>query len=107
MLKFHLDHVQRVCSFTDRTFHCLVTLRNLASWGLGLKPTEEALAHELTLKDVKFCFSYLNYLSRPNYYYYYLFIYLFLGMATMKENKEKGVPGDEIEEEAINQSCPL
>ena len=27
-------------------------------------------------------------------------------MATLKENKGKGVTGDEIEEKAINQSCP-
>lgn len=39
--------------FVDRTFHCLMTLRCLASWGLGPEPFEEALAHELTTRRRK------------------------------------------------------
>ena len=76
--KFHLDHVQRAHSFVDRAFHCLVTLRCLASWGLGPEPTEKALAHELTTRRCEFSpffffsffffsfFFYFLYLSHPN-----------------------------------------
>lgn len=40
LTKFFLDRVQRARSFADRTFHCLVTLHRLASWGLGPKPAK-------------------------------------------------------------------
>ena len=51
--KFNLDRVQQACSFADRTFLSLATIRRLASWGLGLEPTEEALAHKLTTRRRK------------------------------------------------------
>ena len=51
--KFNLDRVQQACSFADRTFHSLVTIRRLASWGLGPEPTKEALAHKLTTRRRK------------------------------------------------------
>ena len=51
--KFSLDRVQQACSFADRTFHSLVTICRLASWGLGPEPTEEALAHKLTTRRRK------------------------------------------------------
>ena len=36
--------------YTDRTFHSLVSLQRLATWGLGPEPSVEALAHEITTR---------------------------------------------------------
>ena len=90
LTNFYLNCIQQACSFIDRTFHSLVMLCSLATWGLGPEPTEEALAHELTTRRSKL--------------YIYLFIIIFyssqtlmilclflVGMATMKENKGKGL----------------
>ncbi|KAL0015451.1 hypothetical protein SO802_002520 [Lithocarpus litseifolius] len=67
--KFYLDCVQLACFFTGRTFHFLVILCRLATWGLRPDPTEEALSHKLTTRR---------------------------RMATMKENKGKGVVANEV-----------
>ena len=66
LFKFHLDRVRQAHSYTDKTFHCLVTLRHLARWELGPEPTEEALAHELTNQRRKFSPWHFYYLFRPN-----------------------------------------
>ena len=51
--KFHRDHVHRAHLHADRSFRSLVTLRRLAKWGLGPKPLEEAIAHEVTVHRSK------------------------------------------------------
>ena len=47
--KFHRDRVHRACLHADRSFHLLVTLQCLATWGLSPEPSIEALAHELII----------------------------------------------------------
>ena len=44
--KFFLDRIAVVRTFSGRTFHDLVTLSRLATWGLGPVPTAENLSHE-------------------------------------------------------------
>ena len=44
--KFFLDRIEVVRTFSGRTFHDLVTLSRLATWGLGPVPTAENLSHE-------------------------------------------------------------
>ena len=51
--KFHRDRVHRARLHADRSFRSLVTLRRLAKWGLGLKPSNEAIAHEVTVRKSK------------------------------------------------------
>ena len=41
--KFHHDHVHRARLHANRSFHSLATLQHLATWGLGPKPSIEAL----------------------------------------------------------------
>ena len=48
--KFYLDRIDRVRSFSDRSFHGLVTFSRLAAWELGLIPTAENLGHEETTR---------------------------------------------------------
>ena len=60
--KLYLDWIDQVCSFSDRSFHGLVTFGRLAAWGLGLIPTAENLGHEDTTQRSKcrpFLFSFL------------------------------------------------
>ena len=59
--KFHRDRVHKACVHAERDFHSLVTLRRLAKWGLGPEPSNEAIAHEVTVRRSKFSFdSHLN-----------------------------------------------
>ena len=51
--KFHRDRVHRARLHADRNFHSLITFRRLAKWGLGPSPSEEALAHEITVRRSK------------------------------------------------------
>ena len=68
--KFHRDCVHRARLHAERDFHSLVTLRRLAKWGLGPEPSNEAIAHEVTVRRSKSSFdSHLSVLS-------YLLIYL-------------------------------
>ena len=46
--KFYLDRIDRVRSFSDRSFHGLVTFSRLAAWGLGPIPIAENLGHKET-----------------------------------------------------------
>ena len=51
--KFYLDCIDRVRSFSDRSFHGLMTFSRLAAWGLGPIPTSENLEHEETTRRSK------------------------------------------------------
>ena len=51
--KFHCDRVHKARLHTERDFHSLVTLRRLAKWGLGPEPSDEAIAHEVTVRRSK------------------------------------------------------
>ena len=62
--KFHRDRVHRARLHTDRSFRFLVTLRHLAKWGLDPEPSDEAIAHKVTVRKSKF-------LAKP------LFLFLF------------------------------
>ena len=74
--RFYLDRIDQVHSFSDRSFHGLVTFSHLAAWGLGLIPTTENLGHEKTTQQSKcrpFLFSFL-----PFSFFYFLFIFIFI-----------------------------
>ena len=60
----------------------MVTLRCLATWSLGPKPTEEALVHELITRRCKLLTS--SWLSTSSNPYY---IFLFVGMAIIRKIK--------------------
>ena len=68
--KFHRDRVHRARLHTDRSFRSLVTLRRLAKWGLGPEPSDEAIAHEVTVRKSKFLakppFIFIFYVYIPN-----------------------------------------
>ena len=70
-----------------------MTLHRLTTWGIRPEPTEEALAHELTIHRhklfISFCFDWLIRVDSNASFF-------FVGIATMKENKGKGVVGDEV-----------
>ena len=51
--KFHRDRVHRARLHADRNFRSLVTLRRLTKWGLGPEPSNEAIAHEVTMRKSK------------------------------------------------------
>ena len=57
--KFYVERVQKARLYTDRTFHFLVSLQRLTTWGLGLEPSAEAIAHELTIRRRKFSYRFL------------------------------------------------
>ncbi|XP_050242519.1 uncharacterized protein LOC126691531 [Quercus robur] len=77
--KFHRDRVHRACLHADRSFHSLVTLRRLAKWGLGPEPSDEAIAHEVTVRK---------------------------RMSTMKENRGKEIAGEGKRPEGQAQDRP-
>ena len=61
--KFHRDRVHKARLYTDRSFHSLVTLQHLATWGLNPEPSVEAIAHKLTVHRREFSFLLRIYLS--------------------------------------------
>ena len=71
--KFHRDRVHGARLHTDRSFRSLVTLRRLAKWGLGPEPSDEAIAHEVTVRKSKF-------LAKPLFLFLFFifFMYTFL-----------------------------
>ncbi|XP_030963459.1 uncharacterized protein LOC115984578 [Quercus lobata] len=77
--KFHRDRVHRARLHTDRSFRSLVTLRRLAKWGLGPEPSDEAIAHEVTVRK---------------------------RMSTMKENRGKEIAGEGKRPEGQAQDRP-
>ena len=99
--RFYVECIQKVRLYTNRTFHSLVSLQHLATWGLGPEPSAEALAHEITTCRCELLFSFLLLLRYIYIYIYFFFFFLKLtsfplGMATMKENK-----GKEVMDEAV------
>ena len=48
--RFYVERIQKARLYTDRTFHSLVSLQCLTTWGLGPIPSAEALAHEITTR---------------------------------------------------------
>ena len=60
--KFHRDRVHRACLHVERDFHSLVTLRRLAKWGLGPEPSDEAIAHEVTIRRREYELRQISYL---------------------------------------------
>ena len=66
--RFHIERIQKARLYTDRTFHSLVSLQRLATWGLGPIPSAEALAYEITTRRRKL-FSFVIYI-----YIYILFL---------------------------------
>ena len=92
--RFYVERIQKACLYTDKTFHSLVSLQRLATWGLGPIPSAEALAHEITTRRRKL------FLFVTPLLFFILLLYIFsflkltsflLGMVTMKENKGKEV----------------
>ena len=71
--KFHRDRVHRARLHTDRSFRSLITLRRLAKWSLGPKPSDEAIAHEVTVRKSKFSAKFL-------FFYLFLFLFFFLSI---------------------------
>ena len=59
MDRFYVERIQKARLYTDRTFHSLVSLQRLATWGLGPEPSAEALAHEITTRRHELFFSFL------------------------------------------------
>ena len=107
MDRFYVECIQKARLYTDRTFHSLVSLQRLATWGLGLEPFAETLAHEITTRrcELFFFFNIFNIL-----YYIYIFLKLMsflLGMAMMKENKGKEVLDEVVKQGVHSQPCPL
>ena len=102
--KFHRDRVHRARLHADRSFHSLVTLRRLAKWGLGPEPSDEAIAHEVTVRKSKS-------LTKPSFLFAFLcihssFVLLVLGMSTMKENRGKEIVGEGKRPEGQAQDRP-
>ena len=60
--RFYVERIQKAHLYTDRTFHFLVSLQRLATWGLGPEPFVEALAHEITTRRREFFFPFSFYL---------------------------------------------
>ena len=92
MDRFYIERVQKAHLYTNRTFHSLVSLQRLATWGLDPIPSAEALAHEITTRRRKL------FLFVTPLLFFILLLYIFsflkltsflLGMVAMKENKGK------------------
>ena len=90
--KFYLDHVQQACSFPNRTFHSL---------------SSHQLKRHLLTCSLCVNMSYLNCKILIVYFVQILTPFFFVGMATMKENKGKGLADQEvIQEEVCSQPRP-
>ena len=48
--RFYIEHIQKARLYTDMTFHSLVSLQHLATWGLGPVFSAETLAHKITTR---------------------------------------------------------
>ena len=72
--RFYLECVQQARQFADRSFHSLVTLQHLATWGLGPEMSVETLAHEFTTRRRKlFTLIFFSYLFEPSYNIFFLY----------------------------------
>ena len=67
--RFYVKRIQKARLYTDRTFHFLVSLQRVVTWGLGPEPSVEALAHEITTHRHEF-----------SSIFFLLFIYLFINI---------------------------
>ena len=72
MDRFYIERIQKARLYTGRTFHSLVSLQRLATWGLGPIPSAEALAHEITTRRRKL---FLFVIPLPFFIYYYIYIF--------------------------------
>ena len=79
--KFHRDHVHRAPLHTDRSFRSLVTLRRLAKWGLGPEPSDEAIAHEVTVRRSK--------LYIKGFFFFYTFLFCLLSFFRNVNNERE------------------
>ena len=70
--RFYVERIQKARLYTDWTFHSLVSLQRLATWGLGPIPSAEALHTGSLLVDVSYF--YLLLLS----FFYFIIIYIFI-----------------------------
>ena len=70
--RFYIERVQKARLYTNRTFHSLVSLQRLATWGLDPIPSAEALAHEITTRRRKL------FLSVTPLLFYFIIIYIFI-----------------------------
>ena len=70
--RFYLDRIDQVCSFSDRSFHGLVTFGRLAAWGFGPIPTAENLGHKETTRQSK-CRPFLFSFFLPFFFNFNLF----------------------------------
>ena len=71
--RFYIERIQKAHLYTDRTFHSLVSLQRLATWGLGPIPSAEALAHEITTRRRK-----LFLFVIPLLFFFIIIIYIFI-----------------------------
>ena len=69
-----------VRTFPGRTFHDLVTLSRLATWGLGPVPTVENLSHEELTRRSK---------CRPLYFITPALLFLFLFKINFPRHRDK------------------
>ena len=83
-----------------------MTFSRLSTWRLGPEPIVENLAHEETTRRSK----YRPFLFLYIYIYIANFVLLNIGLATMKENKEKaitsGIEGEE-DVQVLDDATPL
>ena len=92
-----MDQIDKARAFPRGTFHDLVTLSRLATWGLGPVLTAENLGHEETTRRSKYrpfhfsysLFSFLLFI----FFLFFIFnlIFLIAGITIMRENKEKTI----------------
>ena len=71
--RFYIERIQKARLYTDRTFHSLVSLQRLATWGLGPLPSAETLAHEITTRRRK-----LFLFVIPLLFLLFIIIYIFI-----------------------------
>ena len=81
LYKFYLDRIDEVRTFPRRTFHDLVTLSRLATWGLGPVPTAENLSHEETTHRSKRC---------PLYFISFLSFFFLINFSCHRDNYNEG-----------------
>ena len=100
MSRFYIERIQKARLYTDRTFHFLVSLQRLATWGLGPEPSVEALAHKITTRRHEFS------LSLSFYLFINIFIFEIDVLPFMKENKGKEVMDEVVKQGVQSQPRP-
>ena len=69
--RFYIEHIQKARLYTDMTFHSLVSLQHLATWGLGPVLSAETLAHKITTRRRELFLFFIIII----FYYYIFFIF--------------------------------